>query len=202
MTKKTDAPRYRRYPKETRGIMLVEAGLACLARGGITAFTVDNICREAQVSRGLIQHHFGSKDALLAAVYATMYDRFTEVFEAAGEGGLSLADLVDACVAPEVFNAASLKTWLALWGEIANNAELRRVHRMRYLDLLDRVALAVAVEAERHGCRVDARSVAIQFVALSDGLWLEHGIDTGMLSQEDARQALSDFLAGALRPVA
>lgn len=201
MTKKKDAPRFRRYPRETRGTMLVEAGLACLARGGITAFTVDNICREAQVSRGLIQHHFGSKDALLAAVYATMYDRFTDVLAAAGDGGLSLTDLIEACVAPEVFNSASLKTWLALWGEIANNVELRRVHRLRYLDLLDRVARAVSAEAEHHGRSVDARSIATQFIALSDGLWLEHGLDTDMMSKETAREVLSAFLANSVGSV-
>lgn len=201
MSKKTAAPRFRRYPKETRGNMLIEAGLACLARGGIGAFTVDNICREAQVSRGLIQHHFGSKDALLAALYVTMYDRFTDVFTAAGEGGLSLDDLVESCVAPEVYNAASLKIWLALWGEIANNAELRQVHRARYLDLIERVSETVAAHAARTGRTVDARLVATQFIALSDGLWLEHGIDTDMLSQEAARAALSAFFEDAIGTV-
>ena len=68
-------PRFRRYSSETRAAMLVDASLVCLARGGILDFTIDSICREAGVSRGLITHHFGSKDGLLAAVYATMHDR-------------------------------------------------------------------------------------------------------------------------------
>ncbi len=63
-------PRFRRYAADIRAAMLVEAGMVCLARGGITAFTVDNICAEAGASRGLIAHHFGGKDGLLAAVYA------------------------------------------------------------------------------------------------------------------------------------
>ena len=61
--------------------MLVDAGLACLARGGITAFTIDNICREANASRGLVTHHFGSKDGLLAACYSQMYDRLTAALQ-------------------------------------------------------------------------------------------------------------------------
>ena len=44
---KPDGPRYRRYTSETRGAMLIEAGMKCLARGGITAFTIDNICTSA-----------------------------------------------------------------------------------------------------------------------------------------------------------
>lgn len=182
--------------------MLIEAGLACLARGGITAFTVDNICREAGVSRGLIQHHFGSKDALLASVYSTMYDRFTDVLAPPGEPEPGLLDLVEANVAPEVFNAASLKVWLALWGEIANNPELCAVHRRRYLDLLDRVSRAIAAEADRRGRTVDAPTMARLFVALSDGLWLEHGIDTTLLSQPVARDSLLAFLESFLGPLA
>ncbi|XDA97423.1 TetR family transcriptional regulator C-terminal domain-containing protein [Sulfitobacter sp. LCG007] len=198
MTSKPPAQSYRRYPRETRGAMLVDAGSACLARGGITAFTVENICREAQVSRGLIGHHFGTKDALLAAVYASMYERFMEVIALPDEEELSAAALVEACVAPEVFNPDSLRTWLALWGEIANNAELRAEHRLRYRDFLDRVERIILAEARRRSVEVDARSAALQFVALSDGLWLEHAIDTSMLSRSSARDALFEFLENAL----
>ena len=49
--------------------MLIEAAARCLSRGGIGAFTVDSICREAGVSRGLINHHFDSLDGLLVEVY-------------------------------------------------------------------------------------------------------------------------------------
>ncbi|MBH1974635.1 MAG: TetR family transcriptional regulator, partial [Rhodobacteraceae bacterium] len=69
----SEAPKFRRYTSEVRAAMLVDAGLACLAEGGITAFTVDNICRKSAASRGLIAHHFGGKDGLLAAVYAAAY---------------------------------------------------------------------------------------------------------------------------------
>lgn len=200
MTKKPEGPRFRRYSSETRGAMLIEAGLACLARGGITAFTVDNICREAQASRGLITHHFGSKDALLAAVYATMYDRFTAVF--AGEDRLPGAvGLVEASVAPTVFNPESLKIWLALWGEIANNESLRAVHRQRYQELLDQVARTLADEAAARGRTIDAQSAAVQFVALTDGLWLENGIAPTMLSREAARQSCYAFLENLLGPL-
>ena len=69
------APKYNRMTSEQRSASLVQAGLACLARGGILEFTIDNICNEAGVSRGLITHHFKSKDGLLVAVYRAMYER-------------------------------------------------------------------------------------------------------------------------------
>ena len=47
----------------------------CLA----PAFTIDRICREAKVSRGLINHYFKSKDDLLVAAYEAMTDYLPEV---------------------------------------------------------------------------------------------------------------------------
>lgn len=191
------APRYRRYPSETRAAMLVEAGLACLARGGIQAFTVDNICAEAGASRGLITHHFGSKDGLLAACYGAMYDRVMAALEPAE----TLRGLVEACFAPEVFNPASLRIWLALWGEIAQNEALREAHRRLYARYRARVAEAVAAEAAARGRQVDAGALAVMFIALSDGVWLEQGIDPEMMSPEAGRAACAALLEAWLGPI-
>jgi AcrR family transcriptional regulator len=198
---KTAPPRFRRYSSETRAAMLVDAGLACLARGGILDFTIDSICREAGVSRGLITHHFGSKDGLLAAVYATMYDRLLAAIAPAGGPAPSLAGLVEASFAPEVFNPASLKIWLALWGEIANNAALQAVHRRRYGDFRASVARAIASEAARRNRPVDADALAVMFIALSDGVWLEQAIDPSMLSPGAAREACFGLLEAVLGPL-
>lgn len=73
MSRAKPAPKYTRLTSEERRAELIAAGLACMARGGIQEFTVDRICAEAGVSRGLITHHFGSMNGLLAAVYASMY---------------------------------------------------------------------------------------------------------------------------------
>jgi AcrR family transcriptional regulator len=191
------APRYRRYPSETRAAMLVEAGLACLARGGIQAFTVDNICTEANASRGLITHHFGSKDGLLAACYGAMYDRVMAALEPAQ----TLRAVVDAGFAPEVFNPESLRIWLALWGEIAQNEQMRQAHRRLYGRYRARVTAAVAQEAEARGRVVDAERVAVMFIALSDGVWLEQGIDPEMMSAEAGRTACIALLEAWLGPL-
>ena len=198
---KTAPPRFRRYSSETRAAMLVDAGLACLARGGILDFTIDSICREAGVSRGLITHHFGSKDGLLAAVYATMYDRLLTAIAPADGPVPSLVRLVEASFAPEVFNRASLKIWLALWGEIANNAALQAVHRRRYSDFRAGVAGAIATEAARRNRPVDADALAVMFIALSDGVWLEQAIDPSMLSPDAAREACFGLLEAYLGPL-
>ena len=51
-------PKYARQTADQRRRMLVDAAIHCLAEGGIAAFTIDTISRQADVSRGLINHHF------------------------------------------------------------------------------------------------------------------------------------------------
>src|SRR5687768_474970 len=64
-----DRPRARRQTSDARRGMLIDATLRCLAEGSVDRLSVRSIAAEAQVSVGLINHHFPSKDALIAAAY-------------------------------------------------------------------------------------------------------------------------------------
>ena len=98
------APRYRRYTSEVRAKMLVEAGLACLAQGGIRAFTVDNICKVSGASRGLITHRkqrenqilklLGQAPQTIPAMVAVMYAMVDKKLHPAA-GRSVLAHLID-----------------------------------------------------------------------------------------------------------
>ena len=128
----TQNPKFRRYSSEQRRQMLIEAGLACLSRGGMLEFTIDKICAEADVSRGLITHHFKSKEGLLTAVYATMYERMVTLVVPSDVRLPDIVSMTNAMFDPRLFGRESVNVWLALWGEIANNAELMREHRRQY----------------------------------------------------------------------
>lgn len=181
------SPRYRRYTSEVRAAMLIEAGLACLAEGGIAAFTIDNICRKAAASRGLVTHHFGSKEGLLAAVYAAAYKPM--LASLAPEAAPDLATLIEHLFAPGNFNPGGLKIWLALWGEIATSPALQAEHRKHYAVYRARVAQSLQDLAQARGLVIDASGVAISLIALIDGLWLEQCIDPALFSAARARAA-------------
>ena len=63
----TKSPRFARLPAPARRAALIAAALDCMAKGGITAFTVDPVCTKAQVSRSRITHHFNGSGGLLTA---------------------------------------------------------------------------------------------------------------------------------------
>ena len=95
MTKKATVPKFERIAPDARRARLIEASIACLAKGGIQGFTVDNICHEAGTSRGLITHHFGSKNALLAAIYASIYGKVLEKLARSETKPQSIDELVE-----------------------------------------------------------------------------------------------------------
>jgi len=182
-------PKFRRYAPEVRAGMLVEAGMACLARGGITAFTVDNICREAGASRGLITHHFGGKDGLLAAVYAAAYAPMLERWE-----GVGLAGLMDRLFDPAQFAPPGLTAWLALWGEIAVNPVLQAEHARHY------AAYRTAVAGVLRSHAPDPETLAGALIALADGLWLEQCLAPDLMSPDRAKAACRMLLTPILGP--
>lgn len=196
--KTTSAPKYTRYSSGQRSAMLIEAGLACLARDGILGFTIDRICVEAGVSRGLITHHFKSIDGLLAAVYETIYGKMLSVLEDSGAADekpeTRLIAIIDAMFSREFFNRESLNIWLALWGEMANNPALLKVHRRQYARYRADIEAALRVIATARGLKIDTALVATMLIALVDGLGLEWCIEPKLLSAKTAKEACFKML--------
>lgn len=181
--------------------MLVDAGLTCLAEGGIRAFTVDNICRISGASRGLITHHFGSKDRLLAAVYAAAYQPLLAVIDPRDGKVPALPALLDHLFSPANYTRESLNVWLAIWGEVATNPTLRAEHRTLYDRYRRTVAAAIAEQARSAGRIVAGDELAVALIALVDGFWLELSISPETLSPARARRACARLLEPFVGPL-
>ena len=195
------SPRFRRYAAEERSQMLIEAGLACLAEGGIRAFTVDNICRRAEVSRGLITHHFGSKDGLLAAVYAAAYRPLLEAIGPQDGPPPALPALLDILFSQVNYSRDSLNIWLAIWGEAATNPAIRDEHKALYGAYRAAVEAAIADHARARGLTVETGALAVSVIGLVDGLWLELCLDPDHMTPALARAAAMRLLVPVLGPL-
>jgi transcriptional repressor BetI len=199
-------PRFVRKAPSERRRQLVEAAIRCLGEGGISAFTIDNICQEADVSRGLINHHFESKQGLLVAVYETMTAYLEEITERclssdAATAEERLRDIIDASFESQAFSRSQFKAWLALWGEIANDERLRDLHRRRYEIYRRGLAEVFQATAKTRNRTLDADGLAMACVALIDGLWVEWGLDPQGLSPEEAKAACYGLIEAQLGPI-
>jgi TetR/AcrR family transcriptional repressor of bet genes len=194
------APRFARERRGVRRQMLIEAAIRCLARGGIAAFTIDQISKEARVSRGLINHHFDGIEDLLRAVYEEMTRSMGTAARATlfVDGGPRerLDTVIDAMFTPPMFSKAGLR---ALWGEVATNSRLRAAHRRSYDAYREAMADAIAgIAQERSKKSVDAAGLATTCIALIDGLWIEWCLDSTVVTRDSAKTAVYDVLEARL----
>ena len=185
----TTGPKYNRLTSGDRRAALEEAALACMARGGILEFTIDKVCAQAGVSRGLITHHFQSKDGLLVAVYAKMYARSMAAIDAPRPGMARIVAMIEASFAPDMFSREVLNIWLTLWGEIANNPVLQAEHRRQYANYVADVTAALDEIALDRALILDSAALARAFIALVDGLGLQRCIEPRLMTPKSAKEA-------------
>lgn len=191
------APKYKRLSPENRAAELVQAGLKVLAKSGLTGFTIDNICKASGASRGLVGHHFGNKDGLLAACYAAAYAPLLTGLEQAQD----LPDLLHTLLSDDQPTPGSLNIWLALWAEIATNPTLRTEHQKHYDRYHATLAAALTAFAETRQKPIKADTIATSLIALLDGLWVEICISPTRMTPPLARQAVHALLEPHLGPL-
>ena len=185
---------YQRKTADERRQDLIAAGITCLGKGGMAAFTIDQICREAGISRGLINHHFHSKDELLAAIYRDMTEHLVNLDVTAG-GERVLVQVIETNFDESTFNRSNLRAWLAIWGQVSSNPALSAIHNERYSTYHAGIRRALREQIGSQGRVLDVDSLARQLIALIDGLWLEYCLHSEGFSLAEARRDCYRFLA-------
>ncbi|MBA3844688.1 MAG: TetR/AcrR family transcriptional regulator [Actinobacteria bacterium] len=78
--------------------LILEAAVRVFARQGYEASPVGDIAAQAGVAYGLVYHYFGSKDAVLEAVFREAWGRLLAAVALAEETGETAADQLDLVV--------------------------------------------------------------------------------------------------------
>ncbi len=177
---------YLRKTSAQRRQDLIEAGIRCLGQGGMSAFTIDNISKQAGVSRGLINHHFKTKDELLLKIYSAMTaylvrDEYTE------SPKQQIELLIENSFDELTFDKSNLRAWLAIWGQVATSPKLKSLHQNRYEIYKAKLITAINEIAQANKLNVDANSMARRLIALIDGLWLEYCLHSDGFSLQAAK---------------
>jgi len=189
--------RFQRKDSQSRREDLIDAGIRCLGEGGISSFTIDKICKQANVSRGLINHHFNSKDELLLCIYDSMTGYLVDE-EASDDATEQIVKIVEKSFDQNTFEKSNLRAWLAIWGEVATHSKLRQLHESRYQIYKKKLMTSINAIAMKKGLILDANLIARQLIALIDGLWLEYCLHSDGFSLDAARRDCYQFLQGHL----
>jgi AcrR family transcriptional regulator len=74
---------------------VIDAAVACILERGFYRASSNEIARRAGVTWGVIQHHFGTREALMLAVLEDGARRFSEDFAGAAIDGATVAERLD-----------------------------------------------------------------------------------------------------------
>ena len=184
------ATTFTRTDPDTRRASLIAATTRVLARDGAGGASVRAIALEAGASPGLVTHHFGGVDALIAATYAQVDAEVAIALDAAVEGAgddplARLRAYVAASFAPPIGTRDLLATWIAFWSLVIARPDIAALHDTGYARFRARLEKLLADCGVAAGER---RSAAIAITALVDGLWLELCLSPGVLTTDEAQR--------------
>lgn len=179
--------KFRREPAEQRKEALILATLSLIAEQGVGGATVRAIATRAEVTQGMIRHHFSSKEELVTAAYEHHMNRMTNLTSAPvaladGSARERLIAFVSASLSPPVVDASSVTLWVSFFSKVREDTQMQVIHERTYHDSRNRLeALIAAVlnEADIATKPQDLRLLAIACNAVIDGLWMEGGALSG-----------------------
>jgi AcrR family transcriptional regulator len=201
-------PRFTRDQPEIRKRKLIEAAAQCLAELGHAGTSVRAVAARANVSPGLVTHHFKGIDELIVATYAHVGEQIAETLNAAIDGAAGgaqakLRAFIDASFQPPVLDRDLLAIWLSFWSLVRRDPGVRKVHKQIYVDYRRRLEALIEEIARERRFKIDAHLAALGLTAMLDGLWLELCLDPTTLATKDALRIahawVDDLVAGGFR---
>ncbi len=162
-----DQPPVRRTQQERREQTerkVIAAATALIAERGSRALTLAQVGEAAGYSRGIVSHHFGSRENMLRAVM-----REAQAFDLphfGGNAGAWLADMVRAYLESAINKLPASRAFLQMWGEaIATDPVLMPIFaeqdaRFRRL-LADKVREGIGDGSVRADADPDAMAVSL-----------------------------------------
>ena len=184
-------PKFRRLKSDERRQTLIKAALSCLSRFGPHGTGVREICHQVDVSPGLLNHYFDSKEALILEALRTLTREFHDNMQGVlGDDEVPaeqrMRSSFEVYFSSRVTDAERAGAYLAFWTLARTDPAVRRVQRSAYRKQQQLFQSALKALAAERRVRIDERKIAIGLVSLLDGLWLEICLDPAAFSRATA----------------
>lgn len=184
---------------------LIEVTIQCLEAGGLEGASVRKISTKAGISVGLINHHFTSKEHLIAEAYRSVAE---EVLRCATQQAILVGDKPRTQLSgffQGSFIKADpgyLKVWTAFWSMSGQSPQVRSVHDKTNRDFrasLENLLKNLCDDPDE--ISFDVRLAAIGLSALIDGLWLELCLNPETFTPEEGVQLCETWIDGLVSGV-
>ncbi|TDQ62445.1 TetR family transcriptional regulator [Actinomycetospora succinea] len=181
---------------------LVAAAAEIVVESGVRALTLARVGERAGYSRGIVTHHFGSKQGLVDALASSIQGGFVPGLDAMTPGLERLLALVDGYVHAVTALGTANRAFLLLWAEAASATELAETFRAR--DRGFRADLRVDIDAGLAAGEIrpdaDPEAVAVAIVGQLRGIGMQRLVDPEGVDTERLRRDVTEQWRRALRP--
>ena len=183
---------------------LIEATLASIAEVGIVETSVTQIIERANLSRGMIHLHFGSKDNLLLAAAKHANEQYYEELDRQliGMGTAPqqrIGAIVKADLGEALLNKTSANVWFAFRGEAREQQALARyvgTRDQRLKELVLGAFTQIASGVDQRDPDTLARDATHGLLALLEGMWMDYLLYPDSFNRDTAERIVVRFLTG------
>ncbi|MER8157305.1 TetR/AcrR family transcriptional regulator [Streptomyces sp. NPDC094472] len=179
---------------------LLTAAAELVVEQGVRSLTLARVGERAGYSRGIVTHHFGSKQALLELLARSTQAGFVPGLADLPPGLDRLLRLIDGYIGELGREGAAHRAFLLLWAEAPTMPELAPIFRERdeafRADLRDEVTAGIAEGTIRHDLAPE--EVAVAIVGQLRGIGLQRLLDPGAVDTERLRRSVTEQWRRAL----
>lgn len=196
---------FKREAPQDRRKQLAEATLRCIVKHGNAGVSARQIAVEAGVTQGLITHHFGEINELVAYAFDLMSDELLAgvmkaVDEAQPDPKSRLAAFVENSFSTSMFDRDVLGVWVVFWGLILHSPRMSASQKDEYTSYVATVEELIIEYAAVEGFPLaNPRLAAIGFTALMDGLWLAWCLNPEAFKPAEGIQICNHWIEGLRR---
>lgn len=184
------------------GAKILDALLRIVGECGFDHATVREVAAASGVSIGTVQHHFPSKDTMMAAAFAEVVRRITNRVEARVAASDDVRRNLRAVLAEllplDDRRATEARIQIAFAARAATEPLLAAQQREVLNTVHDALSAAFALAGGQNAGSAATRRAAHVALAVTDGLALHAVSSNGLLSAEDLLSALGVVLDGQL----
>ncbi|MEV6218305.1 TetR/AcrR family transcriptional regulator [Nocardia sp. NPDC051833] len=208
-TTTTPAPRRTQQERTAQAEQaLLDAAAALFARRGVDRTSLADVGLEAGYSRGLVNHHFGSKAALIDRLAHDIQARFvagivTKMTESGDDAVETLVGLVQDYLSALVSEPDAGRAFFVMWSSaIPDEATLRSIFAAD--DALFRLGVETVVRAGQAEATVDSAldpaATAVTLVGMLRGVGAQYLIAPDAVALTAAIEAGQRFVRHSLSP--
>ena len=187
---------------------VLKKALAIFSKKGYAATTLEDIAKEAEVTRGAIYHHFGGKAELYNILIREYSDRGSQIMEQALSEGGTLLDILRRVFVRQLQvieddreMRALMELYLFKTGPVADLNEGRQQQIESGIGLIEMLAGIMSQGMEQGLLRkdVDPKEMARAYLAYQNGLinlWLTA---PDQFSMKDSVESFADILMAGIQ---